>query len=138
MAHRSSYSAPQPRSYRPRVSTYWWLHRWAHFRFFLREFSSVPVAFFIVVTLLQISALVEGPESYAQLETRLQSPVWILLSAVSFLFVVFHTITWFNLTPRAIVVRVRGRRLPDPLVAAPNYVAWLVISGVVAWFVLGK
>ena len=91
-----------------------------------------------MVTLLQISALVEGPESYAQLETRLQSPVWILLSAVSFLFVVFHTITWFNLTPRAIVVRVRGRRLPDPLVAAPNYVAWLIISVVVAWFVLGK
>jgi fumarate reductase subunit C len=52
------------------------------------------------------------------------------------LFVVFHTITWFNLAPRAMPIRVRGKRLPEFLVAAPNYAIWLVASVVIAWFVL--
>ena len=61
----------------------------------------------------------------------------VILNILSLLFVLFHTITWFNLTPKAIVLRVRGRRLPDLLIAAPNYVAWLVVSGVIAWIVTG-
>jgi fumarate reductase subunit C len=60
----------------------------------------------------------------------------IALSVISLFFVVFHTFTWFNLTPRAMVIRLRGKRLPDFLVAAPNYVVWVVVSGAVAWLVL--
>ena len=33
-----------PRSYHTRVSTYWWLKRWAYLKFILREASSVFVA----------------------------------------------------------------------------------------------
>ena len=126
--------ARQP--YRARMSRYWWLHRPQHLKFMLRELSSVAVAYFIVITLLQIRALVEGPEAYAAFQDLLQSPVLILLNLISFLFVVFHTITWFNVTPRAIVLRVGGKRLPDLAIVAPNYVAWAVISGLVAWFIL--
>jgi fumarate reductase subunit C len=61
----------------------------------------------------------------------------IALNGVSLLFVLLHTITWFNLTPRALPVRVRGKRVADWLIAAPNYVAWLVISAGIAWLVLG-
>ena len=125
-----------PRVYRARMSAYWWLHRWQHLKFMLRELSSVAVGYFIVITLLQIRALVEGPEAYAAFQDWLQAPVLIVLNLVSFLFVVFHTITWFNVTPRAIVLRVGGKRLPDLAVIAPNYVAWVVISGLVAWFIL--
>ena len=59
-----------------------------------------------------------------------------MLNGISFGFVLFHTITWFNLAPRAMVVRVRGRRLPDLLIAGANYVAWLVVSVLVAWLIL--
>ncbi len=129
-------AAVAPRPYRARMSRYWWLHRPQHLKFMLRELSSVAVAYFIVITLLQIRALVQGPEAYAAFQDLLQSPVLILLNLISFLFVVFHTVTWFNVTPRAIVLRVGGKRLPDLAIVAPNYVAWAVISGLVAWFIL--
>ncbi len=125
-----------PRLYRARMSTYWWLHRWHHLKFMLRELSSVAVGYFIVITLLQIRALAEGPEAYAAFQDWLQAPLLIALHVVAFLFVVFHTTSWFNVTPRAIVVRVGGKRLPDVAVIAPNYLAWVVISGIVAWFIL--
>jgi fumarate reductase subunit C len=105
-------------------------------KFVLRELSSIFVAYFVLITLLQIHSLSRGPEAYARFEERMRNPLMIVLNAISFLFVLFHTITWFNLAPRAMVVRLGGERVPDTLVAGSNYLAWLVISAAVAWFIL--
>ena len=89
-----------------------------------------------VITLLQIHSISRGPEAYARFEERMRNPLMIALNAISFLFVLFHTITWFNLAPRAVVARLGGKRVPQILIAGSNYVAWLVISAAVAWFIL--
>ncbi len=136
MTERSAYTEFRPKWYRPRISTYWWLSQWSYTKFILRELSSVFVGCFIVITLLQVRALTLGPSSYAELQDWLGNPLVIIFNVVGFLFVLLHTVTWFNLTPRAIVLRLGGWRVPDFLIIAPNYVAWLVISGVVAWFVV--
>jgi fumarate reductase subunit C len=60
----------------------------------------------------------------------------LALNAVSLAFVVFHTVTWFNLAPKAMVVRLRGKRLPNLAIAGPNFAAWLVISAAVTWILL--
>ncbi len=125
-----------PKSYHPRVSTYWWLGRWPYLKFILRELSSVFVAFFVVVTLLQIRALGQGPAEYAAFQQWLRSPLILAINAISFLFVLFHTVTWFNLAPKAMAVRMGGKRLPDLMIAAPNYIGWVVVSAVIAWIVL--
>jgi fumarate reductase subunit C len=125
------------RMYRPRVSTYWWLSQRSYLKFILREISSVFVAWFVVLTLLQIRALSSWPQAYAEFQQWLKAPFLVALNVVSFFFVVFHAVTWFNLTPRAMVIRIRGKRLPEFLVAGPNYVVWLVVSGVIAWILLG-
>jgi len=118
------------------VSTYWWLGRWYYLKFVLRELSSIFVAYFVVITLLQIHSISRGPAAYARFEERMRNPLMIALDAISFLFVLFHTISWFNLAPRAMVVRLGGKRVPEILIAGSNYVAWLVISASVAWFIL--
>ena len=61
----------------------------------------------------------------------------LALNVVALLFVLLHAVTWFNLAPQAMVVKVRGRRLPPVLVAAAHFGAWAVVSAVVAWIVLG-
>jgi len=33
-------------------------------------------------------------------------------------------------------VRLRGKRVPDVLVAAPSYVAWIFVSAFVSWLIL--
>jgi fumarate reductase subunit C len=136
MNQSPTYNTYQLRWYRPRVSTYWWLWRWAYLKFILRELSSVFVAYFVVLTLLQLHALRQGPAAYAAFQAWLKTPWVLALNAISLLFVVFHTVTWFNLAPRAMVVRLRGRRLPDQVVSGSNYVAWLLVSVVLAWLIL--
>ena len=68
--------------------------------------------------------------------TWLRTPLLLTVNAISFFFVLFHAVTWFNLTPKAMAVRVGGKRLPAFAIAGPNYVAWVAISAVVAWILL--
>jgi fumarate reductase subunit C len=135
-AATTAYTLNHPRWYRKRVSTYWWLQRWEYLRFVLREVSSVFVALFVITTLVQLYALSRGPEAYAGFQTSLKNPLVIALNVVSFFFVVFHSITWFSLSARAMVVRIGGKRVPGALISGSNYAAWLVVSAVIAWFLL--
>jgi succinate dehydrogenase subunit C len=130
------YTLYHPRWYRRRVSVWWWLQNRAYAGFVLREVTSVFVAFFAVVCLWQVRALAQGPEVYARFLARLGTPLFILVHVVVFLFVLFHAITWFNLAPAALVLRWRGKRVPDWVIIGSNYAAWLALSVAVAVLLL--
>ena len=137
MSERPIYTEYHPRWYRPRVSTWWWLKRRSYLAFILRELSSVFVAWSVVFLLLLVAAVSGGEDSYRQFLAWAGRPAVLLLSAVSLLFVVFHAVTWFNLAPKAMVMRWRGRRVPGAWIAASNYAAWALASALVAWLLLG-
>jgi fumarate reductase subunit C len=125
-----------PKTFCRRVSTYWWLGSWFYLKFILRELSSIFIAWFVILTLLQVAALKRGPADYEAFQGWLRNPILVVLNAVSLCFVVFHTVTWFNLAPKAMRIRVHGNRVPNWGIAAPNYVAWLAISAAISWVVL--
>jgi fumarate reductase subunit C len=133
MSDEAHYTLYHPRWYRRRMPVWWWLKNRAYTKFVIRELTSVFVAYFALLFLWQIRAVAEGPEAYARLLARLKTPLFLTVDILAFLLVLYHTITWFNLTPTAMVVRVRGKRVPDKIVAGSNYVAWVVVSGIVAW-----
>lgn len=130
------YTEYHPRWYRQRVSTYWWLGRWPYLRFILRELSSLAVAYFVALTLAQLYALSQSPQMYAELQEWLRQPAALAFNVGVLLFAVFHTITWFAAAPKAMAVRLRGKRVPEWAVAAPNYAAWILASAAVAWLLL--
>ncbi len=136
MSAEPHYTLHHPRWYRRRVSVWWWLQNRSYAGFVLRELTSVFVAFFAVIYLWQMRALVQGPEAYAHFLARLGTPLFLALHGVAFLFVLFHAITWFNLAPKAMVVRLRGKRVPDRVIVGLNYAAWLLLSGAVAFILL--
>jgi fumarate reductase subunit C len=137
----SSYTEYHPRWYRKRVSTWWWTTRWSYFKFILREISSVFVAWFIVELLMLIYSMSSRPgpfsqQAYWEFEGFLRNPVVEFLNIVSLFFVIFHAITWFNLAASAMVVRMGGKRVPGILIAAGNYMAWVVVTAVIALFLV--
>jgi len=133
MSDLSHYTLYHPRWYRRRMSVWWWLKNRAYSMFVLRELTSVFVAFFAMLYLWQLRALAAGPDAYARFVARLKTPLFLTVDTVALVFVLFHTISWFNLTPTAMVVRVKGKRVPDRIVAGSNYVVWVLLSGIVAW-----
>ena len=131
------YPPHPPRWWQPRTSTYWWLERRSYFTFILRELSSVFVAWFVVYVLLLVHAVSQGDVAYRQFFEWSRAPAVLLLNLVTLLFAVFHAVTWFNLAPQAIAVRVRGQRVPGLWIAAANYAAWALASAFVAWLFVG-
>lgn len=123
-------------SYRPPVSLFWWLRRRSYLVFVLRELSSVFVAWFVVYLLLLVNAVSSGHDAYQRFLDWSASPWVIAGNVIAFAFVVLHAVTWFNLAPRAMVVRLFGRRVPPGVILAVHYLAWAVISAAVVWVIL--
>jgi len=137
MSEKSAYTQFHPRWYRTRVSTFWWLQRRSYLLFILRELSSIFVAWFVVFLLLLVHAVSQGDDEYQQFLAWSANPWVLLLNLVALCFVVLHAITWFNLAPKAMVVRLRGKRVPPVWIAGSNYLAWALVSALVAWLLLG-
>ena len=136
MSDRPIYTAYHPRWIRTRMSTYWWLGSVSYLAFIARELSSIFVAWFVVYLLLMMRAIGQGEARYQEFLTWSASPMVWLLNVVSLLFIVFHAVTWFNLAPKAMVVRVGHTRVPGFVIAGSNYAAWVMASVVVAWLLL--
>ena len=123
--------------YRAHMPVLWWMRRRSYLLFVIRELSSVFVAWFVVFLLLLVVAVARGDAAYQSFMDWAANPVVLVVNIVALLFIVFHAVTWFNLAPKAMVVNVRGKRVPPPLVAVAHFGAWVVVSAVVAWIVLG-
>ena len=136
MSEKPLYTEYHPRWYRTRMSTYWWLKRGAYLVFILRELSSVFIAWFVVYLLLLVRAVSLGSDDYKEFLAFARHPVVLALNVVTLFFVAFHAVTWFNLAPQAMVVRVQGKRVPGTWIAASNYLAWALVSALVAWLIL--
>jgi fumarate reductase subunit C len=136
MSGGPQYTLYHPRWHRRTMSIWWWLGKRTYTMFIVRELTSVFVAFFAVVYLCLIGALTQGPAAYEQFRARMATPLFVALHVIAFLFVLYHAITWFNLTPKAMVVRLGGTRVPDWFIIVANYGAWIVLSAIVAFLLL--
>lgn len=128
---RSPSGAPQP--YHRPMPFWWWLQKRVYFNFILRELTCVFVGVFAVLTLLQIRALANGPDAYAEFINRLKTPGFILFNSVGLAALLLHAVTWFKAVPTTMTVRFGETRVPDHVIAGLHYVGWMVVSAVVAW-----
>jgi fumarate reductase subunit C len=151
-----------PTTYRQPVSRLWWLKKRTYFMFVMRELSSIFVAWFAVFLMIMVYAIGRGEASYQNFMNWAGSPIVIVINLVALAFLILHTVTWFALTPQAMVVRgpggrqvpamkevnVAGRtvsaatvvrvggRVPAVLVIASQYIGLAVVSAFIAWLVL--
>ncbi|MEU4294105.1 fumarate reductase subunit C [Kribbella sp. NPDC026596] len=122
--------------YQRPVHLFWWLERRSYLLFVLRELSSVFVAWTVVYLLLLANAVSDGPASYERFLDRSGQWWMVVINVIAMLFLLLHVVTWFGLAPRAMVIKVRGARLPPRQIVAAHYAAWLVLSAIIAWLVL--
>ena len=117
--------------YHPTMPATWWLKKSSYLLFMLRELSSVFIAIFLVVFLIQVYQLTRGPEAYVAFARNLSSPGWVIFHVLALLFSVFHSITWFQSTAVVMPLRIGGRELPRELMTALNIGALIAVSIVI-------
>ncbi len=124
--------------YRRPVPAAWWLKKGVYFLFIIRELTSVFIAAYLMLFLLLLHNLSIGREAYEAYLRFLAAPGMIAFHIVALAAALYHTFTWFNLVPNIMVVRVGENRVPAIVVAGANFVAWIVVSIVIAWIVLSR
>jgi fumarate reductase subunit C len=117
------------------LPTTWWLGKRNYIIFILRELSAVFVALVAIGTVIQVQALSDGQTAYAGYQAMLDSPALIILSVVALLFALLHTITWFLLAGRVLVIPVGEKTVPKRMIVAGHFLMWIVISIVFACIV---
>jgi fumarate reductase subunit C len=127
----------EARYHRQRVPLLWWARRRSYATFMLRELSSAFVVLFVVELLLLVRAVAHGPAAYQGFLDAMASPALIAVNVVALAFVLLHAVTFANLTPRAMVVRLRGRTVPPRLILGGVYAGWLVVTLFLLWLVVG-
>ena len=137
MSHLPRYKPYYPKLYRRRIPISWWVHKWIHMQFILRELTSLFVAFYAIMLLLYVNAIAGGEAEYGAFLEWLESSLSIALHVVAFVMVLFHSITWFRLAPAAMVLRVRGWRIPPWCIMGANFMAWGIVSALLIWILLG-
>ncbi|MDR8391293.1 hypothetical protein NC796_09105 [Aliifodinibius sp. S!AR15-10] len=115
---------------------FWWIRKVSYVRFITRELTSLGVLAYALILLALLRSLYRGPEAYEAFLGWLASPACIVLHIVLLGIVLFHSITWFNLAPSALVLKIGKFRIPDRVIITGNIVVWAILSLAIAWIIL--
>ena len=120
------YDRPQPWN--------WFAKKPAYVLFMVRELTAVFIGGYLVFLIVLLSKLAGGKQEFASLIQALDSPVSQVLHLCVLVAALWHSVTWFNLTPRALPIFIGEKRVADTLVAVVmGYLPWLVVSMIILW-----
>lgn len=112
-----------------REMTYRWIFRHPRYlRYMAREFSCLFIGAWTLMMVWGLKQLAEGRASWEAFLEMLRSPWSIVFQCLALGFSLYHTVTWFNLTPKALPVQVGESFLPDAAIAGAHYAAWALLS----------
>ncbi len=115
----------------------WFERKGAYRRFMVREMTSVFIGGYIVFLLVWLDRMGQGPEQYQALAEAMRHPLAVALHMLALAAAMYHSITWFNLTPAVMPLRIGEDRLPNVVVAITmGYLPWMAVSGAILWGVL--
>ena len=109
----------------------WWLKRKSYFMFMVRELTCLFVGGYALFLLILASRIGDADGFSALLQHRLV----IVLQIIALPMVLYHTVTWLNLTPKVLVIWRGESRVSPVLIAAVHYFAWFVVSVIILWMV---
>ena len=121
----------QPRVYRRPMPATWWTRKGHYFWYVVREFTSLPLALWLLWLLVEIKRAGDGPAHYAPHA----SLAFVVFSAICLLFALYHSFTFLSLAGVIIHLRVLDRPVPSRLIVLSQFALWAVAS-VVIGFVL--
>jgi fumarate reductase subunit C len=112
-----------------REMTYRWIFRHPRYvRYMAREFSCIFIGAWTLMMVWGLKQLAEGRASWDAFLEMLRSPWSIAFHVLVLGFSLYHTVTWFNLTPKALPVQIGEAFVPDAVIAGAHYAAWVLLS----------
>jgi fumarate reductase subunit C len=123
--------APHGKPYSPAFPKTWWLKSGFYTRYMIREASSFFVGSYCALLIVGLWQLSQGPLAWAGFLSLLQSPGSIVYHALALAFTLYHTITWFAVTPQTMPILKGEEFVPHLPIVIAQYVGWFGASLIV-------
>lgn len=110
------------------VTSEWIFRHPRYIRYMVREFSCLFIGAWTLLMVWGLKQLAQGPQAWAAFLELLQHPVSIAFHLAALAFAVYHSVTWFNLTPKALPVQRGEAFVPDGAISGAHFAVWAVLS----------
>jgi len=94
----------------------------------LREVSAVFIGSYTLMLIVGLLRLSQGPAAYESFLNAVQSTAGVTLSLISFIFALYHSVTWFGVTPKAMPLRMGGKAVPPAIIVGAHWLVWAIAS----------
>lgn len=111
-----------------------WITRHPRYlRYMAREFTCLFIGAWTLMMVWGLGQLAAGPEAWAAFLECLRSPASVAFHVVALVFATYHSVTWFNLTPKALPIQIGEEFLPDAVISGAHYAGWVLLSATVLY-----
>lgn len=119
------------RPYVRKVERSWWLHHPRYVAYMIRELTSLFVGLYCALLVVGLVRLAQGQAAWDGFLAALSSPLSVAFQLVCLAFAVYHSVTWFLLTPKAMPLMIKDEPVPGTVIVGAHYATWAVVSIVV-------
>ncbi len=106
----------------------WFFRHPRYLRYMAREVTCLFIGAYTLLLLVGVKRLAEGEAAYEAFLAALASPASVVFHAAALAFSVYHSVTWFNVTPKALPLQVGERFVPGGVIAGLHYAVWAALS----------
>jgi fumarate reductase subunit C len=114
----------------------WWLKQPRYIRYMMREISALFIGIYVLVLIVGLFQLSRGEAAYEAFLASAAGPVGRAFAIVTILFAMYHTFTWFQVTPKAMPLVLAGKRVPGGMIVAAHWFGFVVASAAM-WLLVG-
>ena len=114
--------------------TRWYFRHARYMRYMAREVTCIFIAAFSLMLVVGFLRLAQGPAEYEAFLAALRSPECVGFLVLALGFSTYHSVTWFNLAPKALRIEIADNVVPAGAIALAHYAIWIVLSGAVLYF----
>jgi fumarate reductase subunit C len=119
------------RPYMRKVERSWWLRQPRYVRYMVRELTSLFVGLYCALLVVGLVRLSQGHAAWDGFVAAISSPLGVVFQLLCLVFALYHSVTWFALTPKAMPLMVKGEPVPGVVIVGAHYIAWAMVSIVV-------
>ena len=109
----------------------WFLRQPRYLRYMAREVTCLFIGAYTVLLLVGLARLAQGREAYEAFLQSLASSPGVAFHVVTLAFALYHTASWFNVTPKAMPIQLGEKFVPGGLIVGAHYAGWIVVSVIV-------
>ena len=106
-----------------------WIFRHPRYlRYMVRELSCLFIGGWTLMMVWGLKQLAAGPATWAAFLELLKSPASVAFHVLALGFAAYHSVTWFNLTPKALPLQLGEGFVPDAAISGAHFALWALLS----------